>query len=158
MLLDFAELFVGLIEGGGSVSPVLKGSLGTLRILAAQRFESRVEYLFDSLSVDIQDLLGQADNHKERLKSIEASLKSPRFAELLTEAVVQAGRATTENKLKRLAKVAVSGTIEYADDPIETALEYERHAVELTDLDISLLIVRGRSRFGQRLPNDVHGT
>jgi len=137
--LDFGRIVAGLLENFKGSPPVFSGILEALRGLASGRFESRVEYLLSCVSDDIKDVQAESDDQEERLRSVEAKLKTSRFEDLLTEAAVQAARATSKHKIERLAHVAVAGTISHADDPIEKALEYERHAVELDDSDIVIL-------------------
>lgn len=136
---DVGELVSSLIEGATKVSPILSSCLKALKIRASQRYESRFEYLLENVSDDIRELITQADNHEERLQSVETKLKTPRFEEILVEAAIQTARATTQSKIQRLAHVAVSGAVDHADDPLERVLEFERHAVELEDTDVLLL-------------------
>lgn len=117
----------------------LKNAISALRSLAGQRFELRVQYMLNSVAEDLKDVMEANDEHATRLKDLETKLAEPRSAEILTEAAVQAARATSERKLKHLSRVAVTGVVMRDKDPIEQVLEFERHVVELNESDISLL-------------------
>jgi hypothetical protein len=140
---EILELVSGLIEHArdqpDSKLFLLGSAMGLFRAFALKRGEDRIEYMLEQVSEDLSDAIAKVDNHEERLRVIESTLDPPRFMELLAEAAIQATRTSGKGKIKRLARVAVSGATHRKADPIEQALEFERHAVELDDMDVSML-------------------
>jgi hypothetical protein len=140
---EFGEVLLGVVSKlnpGLDKLEALVPLIQTFKMLANKRSEERFEYLIDNISEDLQQNIDDLKGLEERTRKIEDQVKSPRFAELLSEAALQAIRATTTGKIQRLSHIAVSGAIRHPDDPIEDVLELERHAVELTDSDVVLLV------------------
>jgi hypothetical protein len=140
---ELSELLAGLIEHASGTPDsklfLLGSAMGLFRAFALKRGEERIEYLLEQVADDLLDTIAHVDSQEERLKQIESNLDASRFEELLGEAAIQATRAPGKGRIERLAKVAVSGATHRKSDPIERALEFERHAVELDDVDVSLL-------------------
>jgi hypothetical protein len=140
---EILELISGLIEHASerpeSKLYLLGSAMGLFRAFALKRSEGRIEYLLEQVSEDLSDTIANVDSQEERLKLIESKLDQSRFEELLAEAAIQATRASGKGKIERLARVAVSGATHRKTDPIDRALEFERHAVELDDMDVSML-------------------
>lgn len=147
---EMTELISGLLEHRmHQLEPKLFHFGSAMQFFGAyarRRGEERIEYLLDQVADDLLDIIakldrheGSLEDHENRMKLIESILDPSRFAELLGEAGIQALRASGQEKIKRLARVAVSGATHQKADPIERALEFERHAVELDDGDVSLL-------------------
>ena len=62
-------------------------------------------------------LMETVGQHESQLQSLESRIATPRFEEILTEAAVQAARATTEGKIMRLSRVDVTGSVTRDQDP-----------------------------------------
>jgi len=144
-VLDFGEIIAGIF--GQSKDPsfskyaVLQPVFSVLKSFATKRTEERFEYLIDNVSTDVMELLDKVDDLEDRTRLIEERLNTPRFEELLSEAAIQVVRANAKGKIERLSHVAVSGAVRHPEDPIEQVLEFERHAVELGDSDITMLVL-----------------
>jgi hypothetical protein len=147
---EMMEFMSGLLEHGmhqpGSKLFLFGPAIQFFKAFAHRRGEERIEYLLNQVADDLVDAItkvdgheGSLEDHETRIKLIESILDPSRFTELLGEAGIQALRASGPEKIKRLARVAVSGATHRKTDAIERALEFERHAVELDDLDVSLL-------------------
>lgn len=113
-------------------------SLG--QIVRAHSVES-VRYLLDCVCDDVNEIFGDVESLDSRLADVEQQLRSERFSHLLSQAAFQATRASSKQRIKRLSQVVVSGTSAYPNDPMDQVLEFERHAVELGDNDIAMLVL-----------------
>jgi hypothetical protein len=137
---EFAEIIGDIVKlvGTGGLWGVAGGASSLLlkiRKLAGASYTSNLVFVITAVRNDLADL---REKHAELRGRIESLPNDPTFTEAIAALALQAMHTSVRDRLKRLARILVSGVKE--DDLVLESLEdMMRAVVELKGEDINLL-------------------